>query len=536
MENQETPQELTREELLELLRVKNETLEHEAADNAVAMRVNDAVSDIARIPCENTTTAAFADAMFAVLSRLDRLSVTRMAWYETGAEEPTTVWGDEEPPPGASEADGSCARLPIFSEGRKIGEFELFFAMRQRNTMRMQKMLKMLSETISIARQRILAFNDLANERDKALAAEKAKSFFFSTVSHDIRTPLNAIVGFAEMLRLGIDDEEDRKSALDAVLVSSRTLLELINDVLDLSKLEAGRMEIVPESTDVGQLFRGVIAAFEVSVSKKDLKIVRDIEPMPRLKIDPQRIRQILFNLVGNAVKFTDQGFITITAQWRSGTFRFSVRDTGCGIAEEDLKHIADPYVQVGRGRQHGGTGLGLAICKQLVARMNGEIEVASGVGLGSQFDIIIPNVEADEEAPKQMTTTQRIRLTVSHHVVGVKRVLIADDSPVNLRVLKAMLMRFNVRDIETAENGRVAFEKLDADPTGFDLVLTDMWMPEMDGETLVRKLRADGRFNDLKVFVLTADVELAARSSNAGFTGVLLKPLTLEELGRVLV
>ena len=184
----------------------------------------------------------------------------------------------------------------------------------------------------------------------------------------------------------------------------------------------------------------------EVSVSKKDLKIVRDIEPMPRLKIDPQRIRQILFNLVGNAVKFTDQGFITITAQWRSGTFRFSVRDTGCGIAEEDLKHIADPYVQVGRGRQHGGTGLGLAICKQLVARMNGEIEVASGVGLGSQFDIIIPNVEADEEAPKQMTTTQRIRLTVSHHVVGVKRVLIADDSPVNLRVLKAMLMRFNVR------------------------------------------------------------------------------------------
>ena len=229
----------------------------------------------------------------------------------------------------------------------------------------------------------------IKEERDKALAAQRAKSFFFSTVSHDIRTPLNAIVGFSERLKLGIEDPVERKIALDSILVSSKTLLQLINDVLDLSKLEAGKMEIMPEPTNVVELFSGLLAAFKVTL-KKDVQLITDVKPMPLLKIDPQRIRQILFNLVGNAVKFTEHGSITVTAAWENGTFRFSVKDTGCGISDEDLRHIADPYVQVGKGRRAtGGTGLGLAIVKHICTQYNAKLSIQSEYGEGTHVCVV---------------------------------------------------------------------------------------------------------------------------------------------------
>ena len=407
----------------------------------------------------------------------------------------------------------------------------------------------------------------LRRERDRAQAADKAKSYFFSTVSHDIRTPLNAIVGFAEMLKLGIESEVERKNALNSIIISSRTLLQLINDVLDLSKLEAGRMEILPEPTDIISLVSGVAAAFRASTRGKSLAINTDVPTMPFLKIDPQRIRQILFNLVGNAVKFTNEGSITISAKFlpdakssengtmRTGSFQFSVADTGCGISREDMERIAQPYIQVGgRGNRNGGTGLGLTICRQLVSRMNGEIELESKVGRGSTFYVSIPEVPvAEEEVRRRLTATQQIKLSISDVKTKIRRVLIVDDSPVNLSVLKAMLRRFDITDVTTASNGKEALNfmrtgegvptlnktggtlTLASDAKGFDLVLTDMWMPEMDGEEFVAELRKNPRWRMLPVYAVTADVESRKNYREAGFTGVLLKPITFEVLGEVL-
>ncbi len=389
-----------------------------------------------------------------------------------------------------------------------------------------------------IARQRLLSA-----ERDRALAADRAKSYFFSTVSHDIRTPLNAIIGYSQMLKAGISDESERKDAVNSILVSSQTLLELINDVLDLSKLEAGKMEIMPEPVDATKLLHGVIDAFKATLGTKDVRLVSDLKPMPPLKLDPQRIRQILFNLVGNAVKYTDHGSITVGAAWSDGMFSFYVADTGCGMSDEDLRRIADPYVQVGSARsRNGGTGLGVTICRQLVGRMKGTIQVASGIGVGTRFDVAIPNVEsAAEEIKRRLSTTQKIKLSVARKVTGVKRVLVVDDSPVNLSVIRAMLRRFGITDVVTAANGREALQKLKAANTPatpaaarFDLVLSDLWMPEMDGEGLVRAIRGDPNLSSLPVYALTADVEAPQTVQAVGFTGVVLKPLTLEKLGEI--
>ena len=367
--------------------------------------------------------------------------------------------------------------------------------------------------------------------------ANKAKSYFFSTVSHDIRTPLNAIIGYAELLKLGIADESEHKVAVDSLLVSGHALLELINDVLDLSKLEAGKMEICPEPVDVVRLVEEVAKAFRVSIGNKSLVIRTQVQPMPWLKLDPHRVRQILFNLVGNAVKFTEKGFVEIVADYDYGTFRCRVHDTGCGISEEDQQRIAQPYIQVGSILNRGkGTGLGLAICKQLVARMGGEIELESTLGKGTTFTVVIPGIEEEDETAHKarLSTTQRIRIAVKEKVAAYRRVLVVDDQPMNRTVLKIMLARFGIPDVVTAENGVDALKKL-AELKDVDLVLTDMWMPELDGEGLVGKIRRTPALAKLPVYAVTADVEAQKDYTALGFTGILLKPITLSKLKDVL-
>ena len=234
----------------------------------------------------------------------------------------------------------------------------------------------------------------------EAIASAKAKSYFFSTVSHDIRTPLNAIIGFSQMLKMGFKTEEERNQALDAILTSGKTLLQLINDILDLSKLESGKMTIEPAPTSCQKLLKEVVDSFRISAQHSNVEIRCKAEGIPQLLLDPQRLRQIVFNLVGNAYKFTKEGFIEVRAQFDRepgkprGTFRLDVEDTGCGISEEDMERIASPYVQVGSAKsRNGGTGLGLAICRQLVDAMGGELELASEVGVGTVFSMILPNV-----------------------------------------------------------------------------------------------------------------------------------------------
>ena len=363
--------------------------------------------------------------------------------------------------------------------------------------------------------------------------AEKAKSFFFSTVSHDIRTPLNAIIGFSEMLKLGVDDPAERKKYLNSILVSGQTLLQLINDVLDLSKLEAGKMEILPEPTDCVSLIRDILQSFQSSVGKKAVTLRGVVKKMPLLQLDPQRIRQILFNLVGNSMKFTESGHIEVRAHYENGTFTLSVEDTGCGISQEDQQKIANPYVQVGNSAsRHGGTGLGLAICKQLVFRMGGDMELASEVGRGTTITVILHDVKpvaADTFALLSMTQRIQLAATTADGAVLPKHALLADDSSINLAVLKSMLVRFGVKKVSTVGTGKDALDKLLADPS-IDIVLTDMWMPVMGGEELVRKIRRIPKLARLRVYAVTADVEVQKDCQSMGFDGVLHKPLTPEK------
>ena len=365
--------------------------------------------------------------------------------------------------------------------------------------------------------------------------ANEAKSYFFSTVSHDIRTPLNAICGFAEILEMGVESEEDRKNYISSIRSSGKLLLELINDVLDLSKLESGKMEIVPEPTNLHELVDEVVRAFSVVKASKRVALAAEFHEVPRfVQVDPQRVRQILFNLIGNAMKFTDRGSVTVILGMTGNELTLAVRDTGCGIPESQLASVLQPYVQINTGRTTGGTGLGLAICKQLAERMGGTISVASKVGEGSVFTLHIPNVAT-------IADTQDLKKTIEHVTDSLEKplhVLAVDDVPVNLKLLGVFAKKLGITRIDMAANGREGLalvEREFAAGTPFDLVLTDMWMPEMDGEGLCRALRGDSRFKQLRIVALTADIEANKNFREIGFDGIVLKPMTLDKLRSVI-
>ena len=373
----------------------------------------------------------------------------------------------------------------------------------------------------------------LKEERDKSIKAEKAKSYFFSTVSHDIRTPLNSIIGFSEMLQLGIEDPEEREKALDAIVTSAQTLLELINDVLDLSKLESGKMELHPVPTDIASLVGKVTASFEVAASRTSVQLQAKVEKMPLLKLDPQRIRQILFNLIGNAVKFTAKGFITVRASYDNGTFILSVADTGRGISQENIGKLMSPYVQLQEHDSTKGTGLGLAICKQLSKQMKGTLELESTLGRGSTFTLRIPNVQpfTEKESEAYFIAHKAPEAAVRlDEAIMEKHILIVDDQKLNQRILQTMLARLGIHKVLTAGNGREALEILNGSEK-VDIVLTDMSMPVMDGAGLVREMHSSSRLAAVPVYVVTADVEMQSEYKAAGFDDMLIKPVTLEKL-----
>ena len=381
----------------------------------------------------------------------------------------------------------------------------------------------------------------IREERNRAIRAEHTKDMFFSMVSHDIRTPLNAIIGFSELLKHGISDLAERRHALDAITTSGHTLLDLVNDVLDLSKLGAGKVVLTPEPTDLNSLAHDVMTSFEFAVSGKDVVLEENVAPMPLLHVDPHRIRQILYNLIGNAVKFTDHGKVALDIVFKENTdgdaqtacLTMSVSDTGCGIAPEDQENVLKPFVQARTAKASKGTGLGLAICCQMAERMGGKLTLQSIFGKGTTFTVVLPRVafsakeKTDAGADATVAQNKQETLTLS---TNDSRVLIVDDVPLNMSVIKAMLRRLGVTDIVTAENGAEALEIMKQDD-GIGLVLTDMWMPVMDGEGLIREIRGREQWKDLPVYAVTADVDTQKTFKASGFTGILLKPVTMEQL-----
>jgi len=373
--------------------------------------------------------------------------------------------------------------------------------------------------------------------RDEAEAANQAKSTFLATMSHEIRTPMNGVVGTAELLEREPLNER-QKRLVGTVRSSAAALLRIIDDVLDFSKIEAGRMELEEAPFSLRALIEGTTETLSVQVEKKGLSIDTFVEPgtPDAMLADATRIRQILFNLIGNATKFTDRGTITVRARALSTdleqvTLALTITDTGIGMDAAQQARLFQPFSQADSSttRRYGGTGLGLSIVRRLAELMDGTVTVDSAPGKGSTFTVTLTLKRAAEEAIAAPATVEPLPLQTAG-----RRVLAVDDYDVNLEVLVGQFEILGMT-LDTAINGIEALNLWRAQP--YALVLTDIHMPDMDGFELTRQIRAEevlrGGRPRTPVVALTANALKGEqdRCLTAGMDGYLTKPLTLDRL-----
>ena len=366
--------------------------------------------------------------------------------------------------------------------------------------------------------------------REAAEVAAAVKSDFLANMSHEIRTPLTSIIGFTSLAAAQTDMPELAKTYVERVEKASRSLMCTVNDILDFSKLEAGQVLINPQPTDVVKLCRSTLDMLMPQAAAKDLqlRLVVDADPELAVVADPDRLRQVLLNLVGNAVKFTDAGSVTLELAYDedSGSMRLAVSDTGPGIEEDKLDKLFKRFSQVDGSltRTHGGTGLGLAICKGLVEAMGGQIGAESTAGVGSRFWLTLP-------VPVCATEAERPEQEAVDHLFKGVRVLVVDDHPAN-RELARLFLTGAGAEITEAVDGEDAV-RVAADAP-FDCILMDVRMPKLDGRGALRQIRDGGGANaGIPIIAFTADAsrEEAGRLIDHGFDAVVPKPVVAGSL-----
>jgi signal transduction histidine kinase/DNA-binding response OmpR family regulator len=373
-------------------------------------------------------------------------------------------------------------------------------------------------------------------KKQEAERATQAKSDFLATMSHEIRTPLNAIIGMADVLS-ATPLSSDQQKCVDVFQRNGVSLLNLINDILDLSKVEAGRVDLEATEMDLREVIARAMEVVEVRATAKALSLRQAIAPGVPLQLigDPNRLRQIIINLLGNSIKFTDQGGLEVRVEpdpddQRPGRLRFGISDTGIGIPEDKLGLIFESFSQADSSttRKYGGTGLGLAISKQLVELMDGRIWVESQVGVGSVFFFTAGfQVQANQSVKEKKTTAAAPIEDLEAQISGL-RILLADDSDDNRYLIRSYLKRSHV-EIAIAENGEIAARMFR--DGHYDVVLMDVEMPVMDGyqaTAAIRRFEKEAGTPATPVLALTAHAfaEMAVRGLEAGFTALLTKPI----------
>jgi signal transduction histidine kinase/CheY-like chemotaxis protein len=362
--------------------------------------------------------------------------------------------------------------------------------------------------------------------REQAESANRAKTTFLANMSHELRTPINSILGYAQILGRRLDLRDGARERLKTILSSGEQLLEMINEMLDLARVESGKVSVSLRSLELPKFIAGIVDEFKLRAARGNLRFIHEIEGNlpPRIETDPLRLRQVLYNLLGNAMKFTAHGEVAFRISVKPKQLRFEVKDTGKGIPKSDLPLLFKPFYQATNNHIIGqGVGLGLHISKQIVELLGGQITIESEVGQGSTFSFEIPWRNADPVKPE----------LPSPQIIGYegprRRILVVDDEPLNRSMLKDLLSTVGF-DAAEADSSETALRLLE---DHFDAVISDIRMPGYDGHALCRRLRSSHATKNLVIIASSASVfaDDQRLALDSGFSDFLPKPVIEKEL-----
>ncbi len=397
--------------------------------------------------------------------------------------------------------------------------------------------LSVLGENIWSIIRRKKAEDELIVAKEIAENANKAKSVFLANISHEIRTPLNAVIGFSELLKKQLSNPI-QKNYIESIQSSGNTLLDIINDILDLSKIEAGKMNVRPRPMNLDILLNELKTLFLLKTEHKNLKLVFEIPKINfQLNIDELRLRQILINLIDNAIKFTNEGFVKVTVHLKQlktkinkCDLEFKIEDTGIGITENSLESIFESFRQQDEQdiKKYGGTGLGLAISKRLAEMMNGSISVQSELNKGSTFILKLTNIGLLKKSNFLLQKDRDSKVKFKKSTI-----LLVDDLIINRELVKGILKGSDVKIIE-AENGKTAINLAKEETP--DLIIMDIRMPVMNGYEATKILKKDPDLSNVPIIALTASLSVDRNpEEKAMFDGFLKKPVTVKQVIREL-